>query len=193
MIIAPEERSTRGPLFAFIDLLFLLVAFFTLLLFLVQQREQLTSTQIETVQQQLARVTGEEVDVPQALETLERVVEGFIATREAEQQREQEAAERVVRRATRSTVRLEYTIAPDGRVRHEGRSYDVEAFLRVVVAPLRGEHWLAFRAYAAPQTPFGTVVALRQTLLRDSNEFDTYWDNLARQAAPGGAGAAPAR
>jgi hypothetical protein len=190
MIIAPEERSTRGPLFAFIDLLFLLVAFFTLLVFFIQQRQQLTSTQIETVQQQLARVTGEEVDVPQALETLERVVERFIATREVEEQREREAAERLARRATRGTVRLEYTITPDGRIRHEGRSYDAEAFVRAVVTPLRQEHWLAFRAYAAPQTPFGTVVAHRQALLRDSNEFDTYWDNLARA---GDAAPAPAR
>ncbi|HEX9843343.1 MAG TPA: hypothetical protein VGC20_11365 [bacterium] len=180
MNIAPEERSSRGPLIAFIDLLFLLVAFFTLLLFFVQQRQQISQQSLEAVQQNLARITGEQVDVPQALETLERMVERVVASREQEQERERLLAERQKRRERRDTVRLEYTIGPSGRIVHEGKTYSAPDFLERVVTPLRKSKWVAFRAYAAPETPFGAVVDHRQLLLKDSNEFDTYWDNVAR-------------
>ena len=190
MIISPEEKSSRGPLIAFIDLLFLLVAFFTLLLFFIQQRQQISQQALEQVQQNLARITGEQVDVPKALETLEHMVDTFVASKEQEQERERALAERQKRRARRDTVRLEYTIGPSGRIRYEGKTYSAQDFLDRVVAPLRENKWVAFRAYAAPETPFGAVVAHRQLLLKDSNEFDTYWDNVTRtEQAP----AKPAR
>lgn len=187
MIIAPEERSSRGPLVAFMDLLFLLVAFFVLLLFFIHERNQLSDQQLEAVQEQLARVTGEEVQVPEALDALEMVVERFLTAREAEIQAERKAAARRARRAARETVRLEYTLNARGRIVYEERTYTVQGFLDQVVAPLREEHWVAFRAYASPETPFGSVVAHRRVLLKDSNEFDTYWDNVTRKRAEGGA------
>ena len=183
-MIAPEEKRSLGPLIAFIDLLFLLVAFFTLLLFFVQQRHQLTEQQLQTMQQNLSRITGERVDVPKALETLEQIADRFVATQQAQQERERQLAERMKRRAQHDTVRLEYTIGVDGRIRHDGKSYDVAGFLKQVVEPLRQQHWVAFRAYAAPETPFGAVVEHRQALLKDASEFDTYWDNVPRQEAP---------
>lgn len=183
MIIAGEERSSRGPLIVFLDLLFLLVAFFTLLLFFLQERHQLSDRQLEAVQQQLSRVVGEEVQVPEALDALEMVVERFITAQEAEMERERERAERRKRRAARTTVKLEYQLDAGGRIVYDGRPYGVRSFLEQVVKPLRAEHWVAFRAYAAPQTPFGDVVAHRRVLLKDSNEFDTYWDNVTRERA----------
>ncbi|HKJ92745.1 MAG TPA: hypothetical protein VJ957_06235, partial [Longimicrobiales bacterium] len=63
-------------------------------------------------------------------------------------------------------------------------TYTLGTFLAQVVAPLRKDHWVAFRAYAAPQTPFGSVIEQRQVLLKDSNEFDTYWDNVTREEQP---------
>jgi hypothetical protein len=194
MIIAPEEKSSRGPLIAFIDLLFLLVAFFTLLLFFVQQRHQVSQEALQKMQQSLSAITGEQVDVPKALETLQQVVQQVVTTREQQQERERVLAERQQRRAKRDVVRLEYTIRPGGNIAYEGKAYRIEDFLTQVVAPLRKAHWVAFRAYAAPQTPFGTVVDHRQLLLKDSTEFDTYWDNVTRngQDAPGAAPAAKA-
>jgi hypothetical protein len=184
MIIAPEEKSSRGPLIAFIDLLFLLVAFFTLLLFFVQQRTQLSDQQLESMQQQLQRVTGERVDIPEALETLDRLVDRVVASRESEQERERVLAERQRRRSQREIVRLEYMLAPGGRIAYQGRNYSAQGFLTEVVAPIRKSHWVAFRALAAPQTPFGEVVSHRKLLLQDSNEFDTYWDNVTRPPPP---------
>jgi hypothetical protein len=194
MIIAPEEKSSRGPLIAFIDLLFLLVAFFTLIIFFLQQRHQLTETQIKMVQERLAQVTGEQVNVPQALQTIQQAVNQFVATQQAQQAQEREAAARRERKAKRETVRLEYTLGANGRIVYQGRRYDVAGFLAQVVAPLRKDHWVAFRAYAAPQTPFGLVIEQRQKLLQDSNEFDTYWDNVTRdeQAPAQAPAAAPA-
>ncbi|HKJ00438.1 MAG TPA: hypothetical protein VKB51_18345 [bacterium] len=184
MIIAPEEKSSRGPLIAFIDLLFLVVAFFTLVIFFLQHHQTLSQQQLKIVQEKLAAVTGEQVDVPQALETLQKVVDKYVATREAKREQEKAAAARRERKAQRETVRLEYTIGAGGRIHHEGKTYTLGTFLAQVVAPLRKDHWVAFRAYAAPQTPFGSVIEQRQVLLKDSNEFDTYWDNVTREEQP---------
>ncbi len=181
MIVAPEERRSQGPLIVFIDLLFLLVAFFVLLLFFIQERHQLSDRQLEAVQESLARITGEEVNVPEALETLELVVERFLTAREEELERERIVAARKRRRAERERVRLEYRIDDDGRIVHEGRRYTPLAFLEAVVVPLRKSKWVAFRAYADRETSFGTVVDTRRVLLQDSNEFDTYWDNVTRK------------
>ncbi len=192
-MIATEEKTSRGPLIAFIDLLFLLVAFFVLLLFFVQQRHQLSEQQLQIVQQNLARITGEQVDVPKALESLEQIADRFVATQQAQQEREHKLAERTRRRAQHDTVRLEYTIAADGHIRYDGKSYDIEVFLKQVVEPLRKQHWVGFRAYAAPETPFGAVVEHRQALLQDASEFDTYWDNVPRQEPPAADTTPPAR
>lgn len=189
MIGFPEEKSSRGGLIAFIDLMFLLVAFLVLLLFFVQKRDQLSQAQMEAVQENLARITGEDVNVPQVLETLELVVDRFLAAREAEIERAHLAAERRKRKAARTTVKLEYAIGGLGQIIYESRTYDTERFLREVVEPMRGKHWIAFRAYATADTPFGAVVEHRQALLKGSNEFDTYWDNILRHdrkaVAPG--------
>jgi len=53
-----------------------------------------------------------------------------------------------------------------------------------VVDPMREDHWIAFRAFAQPGTPFGTVVQARRKLLEGQNEFDTYWDNLTNKPEP---------
>jgi hypothetical protein len=186
MILTPEEKSSRGPLIAFIDLLFLLVAFFTLLLFFVQQRTELSQQQMEAVQEQVARITGQQLNVPEMLETLEQVADRLVGTREQQAERERLLTERQRRRAQRGTVRLEYVLAASGLIEYKGSTYSAEQFLQRVVTPLREKSWVALRAFAAPATPFGAVVEHRQLLLRDSNEFDTYWDNVTRSepAAP---------
>ena len=191
-MLSPEEKSSRGPLIAFIDLLFLMVSFFVLLLFFVQHRQQLTEQQLQTMQQNLARITGEQVDVPKALQTLEQIADRFAAAQQAEQERERQLAERTRRKAQRNTVRLEYAIGPDGAIRYQGKAYKVDAFMKQVVEPLRKDHWVAFRAYAAAATPFGTVVEHRRALLQDASEFDTYWDNVQR-TEPAEQPARPAR
>lgn len=180
MIIAAEEKKSHGPLIVFIDLLFLLVAFFTLLLFFIRSQHEISEKELESVQQSLARIIGEEVNVPEALAKLETVVERFMAEERKEVERERLLAERRRRRARRPTFKLEYTLNIQGGIEYEGRAYTVRRFLEQVVQPLRKEHWVAFRAYAASDTPFGRVVDGRRILLKDSNEFDTYWDNVTR-------------
>jgi biopolymer transport protein ExbD len=186
MIIAPEERKAQGPLIAFIDLLFLLVAFFVLLLFFIQSRQSISQEALERVQQNLARITGEEIDVPEALTRLETMVERYLEEEQAQMERERQLAEQRRRRAQRTTFRLEYLIDAQGRIVYQERSYSVRGFLDAVVTPLRGKHWVAFRALADAATPFGTVVESRRIVLKDSNEFDTYWDNVTRKEEAAG-------
>ena len=65
----------------------------------------------------------------------------------------------------------------DGKIVATGGGIQVaegDKYLRL----LRKDRWIAFRAFAGPQTPFGTVVRLRRRLLKGSGEFDTYWDNV---------------
>ena len=176
--IAKEELRSTGPLVAFIDLLFLLVAFFILLLFFMQNKNQITQDRMKAVQESLQRITGERVEVDKALDKLEPLLERFMVQQEevAQQQKEQEAREQ--RRRSRTTVKLNYVITEDGMVEYEGKRFPLQVFLRDVVAPLRGKNWIAFRAQAGPATPFGKVVAIRRMLLEGNQEFDTYWDNL---------------
>lgn len=187
MIIASEERKSQGPLIAFIDLLFLLVAFFILLLFFIEQARSASQQQVEamqeelgTVQQSLSSIVGEEVDVREAVKRIQPMVERFMEMERRQQARQRELAEQEARRAQRTTVRVEYTVRPDGTVAYEGRIYTLAAFAREVLAPLREEHWVSLRAHASPDTAYGTVVHSRAVLLKGRTEFDTYWDNVKR-------------
>ena len=182
-VIAKEEVRSTGPLVAFIDLLFLLVAFFILLLFFMQNSRQMSEERLKTVQESLQRITGEKIEVDKALEKLEPLLERFMVQQEevVQQQKAQEAKE--MRRRARTTTRLNYVITEDGQVDFNGKRYSLQEFLKTVVAPLRDKHWIAFRAQAGPGTPFGKVVAIRAQLLEESQEFDTYWDNLTQGGA----------
>jgi hypothetical protein len=182
MRLPPEKRS-QGPLVATIDLLFLLLCFFLLLLFFLEQNKSKAEAQLEAAQQTLARVTGEPAaDVPKALQALEPVLQTFMVQQRQEAARQRELAARELRRQERETVKLNYHILPGSRVIYQERAYSVADFKARVVDPLRAERWIAFRALARPETPFGEVVASRRVLLENSGEFDTYWDNVTQQA-----------
>ncbi|HUJ77319.1 MAG TPA: hypothetical protein VL359_20810, partial [bacterium] len=84
-------------------------------------------------------------------------------------------------RLSRPIVRLDYQLLPGNRVLYQGRQYALGRFKSQVVDPLRAHNWIAFRAYAPPQIPFGQVVASRRLLLDNGGDFDTYWDNLTEQ------------
>lgn len=204
MIFATEEKKSNGALIVFIDLLFLLIAFFTLLLFFLQERHRISEKDMDAVEKSLSRITGQEMAIPEALVKLETFVKEYVSEQELAKQREQRLANRRKRRAQRATARLEYELEPDGRIRYKDRLYTLARFRNEVVAPLRRRKWVSFRAFAAPQTPFGLVIESRRYMLRDGNEFDRYWDNVTstekqpgklpgKQAEPPGGNGAPAR
>ncbi|MCZ6534156.1 MAG: hypothetical protein O7A08_14485, partial [SAR324 cluster bacterium] len=64
---------------------------------------------------------------------------------------------------------------------YRNEQYSLAGFKEQVVDRLRKDNWVAFHALAAPATQFGKVVAFRRKLLKNSGEFDTYWDNLTRK------------
>lgn len=179
--VLSEERRATGPLFAFIDLLFLLVAFLVLVLFFVQFRKSEAQVKLEQVQEKLAVSEEERSAIEKTLETLTPLIEQFTLknNRELERRRAREARE--IRRRRRTTVKVEYRIEKGGGIEYEGRRYTLEAFKKGVIQKLRKDNWIAFRAYAAPETAFGTVVQFRRDLLESSGEFDTYWDNLTQK------------
>lgn len=188
MSSAPSERKSWGPLIATIDLLFLVVAFFALLLFFVQQEREQTRVQLNQVQESLAGAMPASAETPAARgNALVELAERLMALDKQDQDRQAQAQRQDERRRVRKTVRVHYEVLPGGRIQFEGRAYTPQQFKSEVVAPMRKDSWLAFRAYAAPQTPFGEVVATRKLLLENGAEFDTYWDNLAEGgAAPSG-------
>lgn len=196
MIIATEEKKSNGALVVFIDLLFLLIAFFTLLLFFLQERHRISEKNLDAVEKSLSQITGREMAIPEALAKLETFVKKYVSLEELAKQRERRLADRRKRRAQRATTRLEYKLEPDGRIRYRNRLYTLAAFRRDVVTPLRRRKWVSFRAFADPRTPFGLVIDSRRFMLREGNEFDTYWDNVTRgkkEAENPGGGAKPAR
>lgn len=176
-----EEKRSQGPLIAFIDLLFLLVAFLVLVLFFMQMNKTDAEVELERVQEKLAVVEEKKTALEETLSRLAPVIEQFTLQKRKEAERRRAEAARELRRRQRSTVMLRYHIESDGMIRYDERRYTLEQFRREVVEELRRKHWIAFRAFAEGETPFGTVVAFRQALLKDSNEFDTYWDNVTRK------------
>ena len=176
-----EEKRTQGHLFAFIDLLFLLVAFFILVLFFVRDRKVEAVTAMEQVQQKLAAVGEEQTSIQATVTALAPMIEqfGLRKIKEAEQRRDQAA--RDLRRRRRTTLKLEYQIERNGKILYKDRRYSLDAFRTGIVERLRKLHWIAFRAYASPETPFGLVVNYRRAVLADRSEFDTYWDNLTKK------------
>ena len=178
----PAEKRSQGPLVATIDLLFLLLCFFLLIMFFQQKNKSSAEAQLEAAQQTLARVTGEPpANVPKMLQTLEPVLQTFMVQQRQEAERQRELVARELRRQERETVKLSYHILPGNRVVYEARAYSMADFKAKVVDPLRADKWIAFRALARPETPFGEVVAGRRVLLDNSGEFDTYWDNVTQQ------------
>jgi hypothetical protein len=181
----PAEKRSQGPLVATIDLLFLVLCFFLLLLFYTSQQQSTAQTQLEAAQQTLARVTGEAApNVSKALEALEPVLRTFMVQQRLEAEKQRQLAAREVRRAQRELVKVNYEILPSNQVVHEGRTYAMAEFRARVLDPLRQDKWVALRAMADPQTPFGVVVASRRVVLENSGEFDTYWDNVTPQGTP---------
>jgi hypothetical protein len=180
MSLAPSERKSWGPLIATIDLLFLVVAFFTLLLFFVQKERAQTQVRLNQVEESLAAA------LPPSAETEEQrgnalvtLVERLMTVQKAEQLREVQAQQREERRKTRPTMRVNYQVLPGGKILYDGQTYTPAEFKAHVIDPSRQGSWLAIRAHAPPETPFGEVVAMRKLLLENGGEFDTYWDNLA--------------
>lgn len=184
MIAQRTEKRSSGPLFAFIDLLFLIVAFFTLLIFFTDTKRSEVEAELEETQQQLAAVV-EERDVYQAtMANLGPLMEQFMSQQRREAERRRELAARDLRRRQRPRVRVEYQITEQGRIAYQDRLYTLEEFKAQVIDPLRETSWIAFHGFARPETPFGTVVHSRRVLLRGQGEFDTYWDNLTRREPP---------
>lgn len=176
--ITPERRST-GPLIATIDLLFLMVAFFVLLLFFLQRQQSTTQVELEQTQERLESVQAEKSTLDRVLEEVRPYIGDVTAMRQAAEERRRAEQARELRKREKETLRLDYEILPGSLVLYKGNSYPVERFTAEVVKPLRERHWIAFRALARPDTPFGQVVNARRVVLEQQQEFDTYWDNLA--------------
>ncbi|MCZ6841556.1 MAG: hypothetical protein O7G32_01855 [SAR324 cluster bacterium] len=181
MIVAPEEKRSQGPFIAFIDLLFLLVAFLVLILFFVRTTESEAEVRLEATQEQLAVVQKEKTVIEAALAQLAPIMEKFAFIEHKEAMRRRALAARDLRRKARPTVRLNYRIRQDGTIFYRNEQYSLAGFKEQVVDRLRKDNWVAFHALAAPATQFGKVVAFRRKLLKNSGEFDTYWDNLTRK------------
>lgn len=183
MSLVPSERKSWGPLIATIDLLFLVVAFFTLLLFFVQRERQQAEYQLSRVQESAGTLSMAAESAETRGNALVTLVERLMTLQKEDQDRQVQVQRQEERRRTRATVRVNYEVRPDGRIVYEGKAYAPREFRSQVVVPLRKDRWLALRAHAPPDTPFGEVVATRKLLLENGGEFDTYWDNLEEGAA----------
>jgi hypothetical protein len=173
----PEKRST-GPLVATIDLLFLTVAFFVLMLYFVQQQRSQAVQNLQTAQEQLEAVSEEKSSIERVMEEVQPFLPKIEALQKADVERRRADEARAARKRQKEGQRMEYQVLPDGTIGYEGKSFGLDQFAREIVEPLREKHWIAFRAFAPPETPFGTVVESRRLLLAGQGEFDTYWDNL---------------
>ncbi len=181
MISVVEEKRSQGPIIAFIDLLFLLVAFLVLILFFVKTNKSEAEVRLKSTEQQLAKVQEEKTTIQTTLAEFAPIIEKFAVMERKEALRRRALAARDQRRKARRTIKIDYRIHKDGSIAYDGRTYTLDGFKTEVVDKLRKDKWIAFRAYAGSDTPFGQVVAYRRRLLKNSGEFDTYWDNLTKK------------
>ncbi len=181
MNFAPVEKRSQGSLFAFIDLLFLLVAFLVLVLFFLNTTKSEAEVRLEAARDKLATLEQKKSAVDVALAKVAPILERFALQRHKEVERRLALAAKDKRRKARATVKVSYRIEMDGTIVYRKRTYSLKQFKTRVVDELRKDSWIAFRAFAAPQTPFGTVVGFRRRLLKGSGEFDTYWDNVTKK------------
>jgi len=177
MIVRTQESKSQGSLFAFIDLLFLMVAFLVLLIFFMQLKKTSAESELENVQRELEESTQKQSALEETLNRLAPVLEQFTVRQHREAEKRRAAAAKEIRRRSRATERVVYTISKDGTVVYNNRVYTLAQF-KVLIDNMRKTKWIRFRGTATPDTPFGLVVAQRRVLLENSNEFDTYWDNL---------------
>ena len=178
MIFIAEEKRSQGGLFAFIDLLFLLVAFMVLVLFFIKNIKSEAEVRLESAQTKLATLEQEKSALDEALSKIAPILDKFALQQQKEVERRRALAARDLRRRSRDKIKISYRIAPNGKIDFRGGIYTVEEFKARVVKELRKDKWIAFYAYASPKTTFGTVVNFRKKLLKNSGEFDTYWDNV---------------
>ncbi len=181
MILPHIGRNYQGHLFAFVDLLFLLLAFLVLVLFFIKTERSSSQVELEQVQDRLATVEKEKSAVKATLAKLAPMIEQFALQERREVEMRRALAAREMRRRKRGTVRVTYRIRADGTIIHEDQEYDLQRFKAEVVDRYRAGHWVGFRAFAGASTPFGTVVRYRRKLLEGAGEFDTYWDNLTQK------------
>ncbi|MDH4121506.1 MAG: hypothetical protein OEV94_07370 [Deltaproteobacteria bacterium] len=183
--ILPSEQRSTGAIIAFIDLLFLLVGCLTLVMFFNQQQTKQVKAQVEETRQKLDIATTQRNLLEKMAKSMDPFMEEFIVLKKEEIARRQLEEGRRKRKAARTVMAVAYQVTPDGNILYEGRLYSLADFKREVVARHRADKWLSFRASVFPDTPFGVVVNIRQEILKDQSEFDTYWDNLANgQKAP---------
>lgn len=182
MIFITGEKKSQGGLFAFIDLLFLLVAFMVLVIFFIKNIKSETEVRLESAQDKLATLEQEKSALDEALAKIAPLLDKFAINQYKEAERRRALAARDLRRKSRDKIKLSYRISADGTIMHRGKNYTPEEFTQVV-DELRKDKWIAFRAYANPETPFGAVVNFRKKLLKSSGEFDTYWDNVTSKSS----------
>jgi len=189
-LVMPSEVRSQGPLIAFIDLMFLVVAFLVLLLFFIQQQHP-TAEQSRKMAQERQMVQEQAQELAKArtaVEHMAKQLEPYMAQLEKikheDTEKRRAALAREQRRNLKSSLRVEYLVTPQGQILYQDRQYSVAAFLRQVITPARRKHWLGLVASVAPEVPFGTVVAIRRELLQNRGEFDTYWDNLTPKERP---------
>lgn len=183
-MLSLDEKKSQGPLIAFIDLLFLLVAFFILILFFVQNEKTKTEATLENIKENLAEVDMQHSTTTEVLNALGPMVEKFVEQKKREAEKERELSAKDLKKQSKGTIKVTYRLTSEGNIIFDNKTYSLKDFKQKIVRQLRKHKWVAFRAYASPETPFGKVVELRKILLENRGEFDTYWDNTSERAKP---------
>lgn len=130
----------------------------------------------EFVQQVTKRLGYPEQDLQQAekkLEELSQLAElgqQFLDQEKAKQERFQQ----------RAVVKIEYNVASESGLYYQGEYFEVQNFLEQIIQPIRQDSWINFISYASPDISFGKVVKIRQQLLKNREEFDTFWSSTDR-------------
>lgn len=176
-----EEKKTTGNLVAFIDLLFLMICFFVFLLNQTGKKSEVREMFIESVQEQLIKTREKYQSAKKKIEYLQPLAETALQTVEEKKLAEAKRLAKFRRFQMRPVEILTCHITKVGTIIYQDKEMTTQQFFDEVVSPLRETSWIAFRAYAEPQVPFGMIIEVRKNILKNKGEFDTFWSNLGKQ------------
>jgi hypothetical protein len=179
--IITEEQKSTGALFAYIDLLFLVICFFLLLLTNAGKQSEEQKSEVSIVKEQLKELQKKYILATQRLQILEPLAAKAQAIEKNELHERQIAKARKVRKGRKKVARILYQVLVGEKVQHQGKVISVYYFLNHIINPLRKNSWIALRSSASSSIPFGDVVKIRKILLKDQGEFDTFWSSVGSQ------------
>ena len=181
IIIDTQEKKTTGNLIAFIDLLFLVVCLFVFLVHQMGKKAEVKEIMVETIKEELLETAEKVQKAREKIAYLQPLAEVALKSIEERQKEDAKRILQLQRFQTRPVMIISYLVTKEGKIVYKNQEWLPEDFFQIIIKPMRKNAWISFRAYAPADVSFGKVIEIRQKMLQEKGEFDTFWSNLQKE------------